>query len=59
MPGSARQVRQILERPARIFIAGLDGAIEGVPIEQVDIRERRLQHDVGEGALRGLRSIRC
>ena len=38
-----RHVRKILERLARIGIARLDRPIECTPIEQVDVRERRLR----------------
>ncbi len=50
----ARYGRQLLEGDARVFIAGLDRAVEGLPVEQVDIRERRLQQHIGELALRPL-----
>ena len=39
---------------ARVVIAGLDRAIERLPIEQIDIGERRLQQHIGQLALRSL-----
>src|ERR1700689_3442276 len=47
-----RYVRQALERPACIDVAALDCSVESAPIEQIDVRQRGLQDDIGKGALR-------
>jgi len=50
---AARQIGQLLESPACVRVAGLDGAVERLPVEQIHIREGRPQEHIGELALRG------
>ena len=39
---------RVSKRSSRVLVARLDRRIERLPVEQVDIGQRRLQHDVGE-----------
>src|SRR6185437_17145840 len=44
--------RQLSESPARVLVTCLDRAVEGVPVEHVDLREGGLEDEVRLGAVR-------